>query len=68
MESARDVRLGHLRNRRHYGHLACDGREHAVALLDALAAHDKAWTYGGRRDDGRKLIEECLSRCFGEAL
>jgi hypothetical protein len=32
---------------RHYGHLARDGREHAVALLDALAlerAVDAAWT------------------------
>jgi hypothetical protein len=34
---------------RHYGHLARDGREHAAALLDALAA-DAAWTLGGRRD------------------
>jgi hypothetical protein len=32
---------------RHYGHLARDSREHAVALLDALAlerAVDAAWT------------------------
>jgi hypothetical protein len=32
---------------RHYGHLAHDSREHAVALLDALAlegAVDAAWT------------------------
>jgi len=32
---------------RHYGHLANDSREHAVALLDALAferAVDAAWT------------------------
>ena len=32
---------------RHYGHLALDSREHAVALLDALAlerAVDAAWT------------------------
>ena len=31
----------------HYGHLASDGREHAVALLDALARDklvDAAWT------------------------
>ena len=38
---------------RHYGHLARDGREHATALLDSLAA-DKAaaaaWTLRGRRD------------------
>jgi hypothetical protein len=32
---------------RHYGHLANDSRDHAVALLDALAferAVDAAWT------------------------
>ncbi len=32
---------------RHYGHLAYESREHAVALLDALAlerAVDAAWT------------------------
>ena len=29
---------------RHYGHLARDGREHAVALLDSLAADETAWT------------------------
>jgi integrase len=34
---------------RHYGHLARDGREHAVALLDTLAAETGAWTSGGRR-------------------
>src|ERR671937_794074 len=34
---------------RHYGHLARDGREHAVALLDSLAADETAWTSGGRR-------------------
>ena len=31
----------------HYGHLAHDGREHAVALLDSLAAEkavDARWT------------------------
>src|SRR6266545_6696057 len=38
---------------RHYGHLARDGREHAAALLDSLAADEAAtaaWTFGGRRD------------------
>lgn len=38
---------------RHYGHLARDGRQHAAALLDALAATDPAaaaWTSGGRCD------------------
>ena len=37
---------------RHYGHLARDGRQHAVAVLDALAASEPAsaaWTFGGRR-------------------
>jgi len=30
---------------RHYGHLACDGREHAIKLLDALNAPDfERWT------------------------
>ena len=37
---------------RHYGHLACDGREHAIRLLDELSAGqrprwtlvDAAWT------------------------
>jgi hypothetical protein len=36
---------------RHYGHLANDSREHAVALMDALAlerAVDAAWTSIGR--------------------
>lgn len=35
----------------HYGHLASDGREHAVALLDALA-REKAVTLGGQRPRG----------------
>ena len=37
---------------RHYGHLAHDSREHAVALMDALAlerAVDAAWTSVGSR-------------------
>jgi integrase len=37
---------------RHYGHLARDGREHAAALLNSLAADEDAaaaWTFGGRR-------------------
>jgi hypothetical protein len=30
---------------RHYGHLARDGRQHAIELLDALnTPHIKAWT------------------------
>jgi hypothetical protein len=41
---------------RHYGHLARDGREHAIKLLDALNAPefnpwtfvDAAWTPNGR--------------------
>lgn len=30
---------------RHYGHLACDGREHAIRLLDELSAEQRPrWT------------------------
>jgi hypothetical protein len=30
---------------RHYGHLARDGREHAIGLLDALSAGERPrWT------------------------
>jgi hypothetical protein len=39
---------------RHYGHLARDGREHAVALLDAFATETAAWTPGGRPNGNRK--------------
>jgi integrase len=35
---------------RHYGHLARDGREHAVALLDAFAKETAAWTPSGHRN------------------
>jgi integrase len=38
---------------KHYGHLARDGRQHAVALLDEFAAHDSAWTLRGRRNGHR---------------
>ena len=36
---------------RHYGHLARDGREHAIRLLDSSTRHDggRSWTSGGRR-------------------
>src|SRR5256714_1099432 len=35
---------------RHYGHLARDGREHAIKLLDALNAPEfEPWTLRGRR-------------------
>jgi hypothetical protein len=33
---------------RHYGHLARDGREHAIKLLDALNARGRWWTLRGR--------------------
>jgi hypothetical protein len=33
---------------KHYGHLARDGRAHAVALLDAYARDTAAWTRNGR--------------------
>jgi integrase len=39
---------------RHYGHLARDGRDHAVALLDTYARDSAAWTSGGRRRRARK--------------
>jgi integrase len=39
---------------RHYGHLARDGRDHAVALLDAYARDSAAWTSSGRRRRTRK--------------
>jgi integrase len=45
---------------RHYG-LARDGREHAVALLDALAADETAWTFGGRRNGTVKRLENRVS-------
>jgi integrase len=39
---------------KHYGHLARDSREHAVALLDAYALETAAWTPNGRRPRQRK--------------
>jgi integrase len=39
---------------KHYGHLARDGRDHAVALLDAYARDSAAWTQSGRRPRPRK--------------
>jgi integrase len=39
---------------KHYGHLARDGRDHAVALLDAYARDTAAWTQSGRRRRTRK--------------
>jgi len=39
---------------RHYGHLARDGREHTVALLDAYARDSAAWTSRGRQHRRRK--------------
>ena len=47
---------------RHYGHLARDGREHAVALLDAYARDSAAWTPGGRRNRHRKPARPERSR------
>jgi integrase len=38
----------------HYGHLARDGREHAVSLLDAFAYETAAWTPSGHRNGSRK--------------
>lgn len=47
---------------RHYGHLARDGRDHAVALLDAYARDSAAWTPGGRRRRTRKPTRRNGSR------
>ena len=38
---------------RHYGHLARDGREHAIKLLDALNAPDRAVDTRGRCVDAK---------------
>ena len=47
---------------KHYGHLARDGRDHAVALLDAYARDSAAWTSGGRRRRARKPVRRQRSR------
>jgi integrase len=47
---------------RHYGHLARDGRDHAVALLDAYARDSSAFTSGGRRRRPRKPVQRGRSR------
>ena len=39
---------------KHYGHLARDGREHAVELLDGYARDTAAWTQNGRSRPRRK--------------
>jgi integrase len=39
---------------KHYGHLARDGWDHAVALLDAQARDSAAWTSNGHRARTRK--------------
>ena len=39
---------------RHYGHLARDGREHAIQLLDALNAESEPWTLG---DAGGRSVD-----------
>jgi hypothetical protein len=53
---------------RHYGHLARHGREHAVALLDALAADDRAWTLGGRGGKTRTHSDAALVTHLSRAL
>ena len=47
---------------KHYGHLARDGRDHAVALLDAYARDSAAWTSSGRRRRPRKPARRNGSR------
>ncbi len=60
---------------RHYGHLARDGREHAIRLLDELSAGTATVDAGGRcvdvetsarRQPGRRNRQ--LSRTKREAL
>ena len=47
---------------KHYGHLARDGRDHAVALLDGYARESAAWTSGGRRRRPRRPARRNGSR------
>jgi integrase len=47
---------------KHYGHLARDGRDHAIALLDAYARDSAAWTSSGRRHGPRKPARRNGSR------
>jgi integrase len=52
---------------RHYGHLARDGREHAAALLDSLAAsgtETAAWTFGGRRHAPPEAVRNAVRERF----
>jgi hypothetical protein len=44
---------------RHYGHLARDGREHAIKLLDALnAPESEPWTPVDARLTPNELVAE----------
>ena len=59
---------------RHYGHLARDGREHAIKLLDALNAPwtlvDAAWTPGapaGVGPENENNDSPCRVVCAGFA-
>src|SRR4029453_7726527 len=47
---------------KHYGHLARDGRDHAVALLDAYARGSAAGTARGPRHRSRKPARQNGSR------
>jgi hypothetical protein len=61
---------------RHYGHLARDGREHAIRLLDELSAEqrprwtleDAAWTPKAASDASPRQRNRQLSRGKTEAL
>jgi hypothetical protein len=61
---------------RHYGHLARDGREHAIRLLDELSAEerppwtlvDAAWTPDSAADSQQQQRKRLLSRQKVEAL
>ena len=57
---------------RHYGHLARDGREHAIKLLDALNTRwtlvDAAWTPNEQTGFSPEKRKRRLSREKAEAL
>ena len=46
---------------RHYGHLARDGREHAIRLLDAYTAREPASVHGV---DARWTLGTVTRRCL----
>jgi integrase len=47
---------------RHYGHLARDGRQHAIELLDALLNQTASWTSRGQVSNGHELAHHQAMR------